>query len=265
MAYRIKNWKKFQHFKDRRPPWIKLYRDILDDADFFELSDGDAKTLILLWLIAGDDEDQKGLLPCAKKLAFRLRKKESEIKQSLNRLSHWLIQDDINVISEGYQLGSPETETETETETYKPEGEAETETETETESSQIASQLVAACSAVWSAYSNAYLDRYGTAPVRNAKVSSQVKQFCKRIPMEDAPHVAAFFLRNDHAFYITKGHAFGILLADAEKVRTEWATNRTVSASQARMKDSTQGRVNVWTKIINDERMKDENLQNGPQ
>ena len=31
---RIKNWNRFQHFKDRKPPWIKLYRDILDDLAF---------------------------------------------------------------------------------------------------------------------------------------------------------------------------------------------------------------------------------------
>ena len=28
----IKNWWKFQHYKDRRPSWIKLYEEILDDA-----------------------------------------------------------------------------------------------------------------------------------------------------------------------------------------------------------------------------------------
>ena len=36
---RIKNWKKFQHFRDRKPPWIKLYRDLLGeqhDSNFAE-------------------------------------------------------------------------------------------------------------------------------------------------------------------------------------------------------------------------------------
>ena len=37
MTYRIKGWVKFQHFKDRRPPWIKLYRDILEDPDWHDL------------------------------------------------------------------------------------------------------------------------------------------------------------------------------------------------------------------------------------
>ena len=33
---RIRNFDKFQHFKDRRPPWIKLYRDLLEDLDWHE-------------------------------------------------------------------------------------------------------------------------------------------------------------------------------------------------------------------------------------
>lgn len=28
---RVKNWEKFQHYKDRRPPWIKFHVELLDD------------------------------------------------------------------------------------------------------------------------------------------------------------------------------------------------------------------------------------------
>lgn len=34
----IKNWRRFQHYRDRRPDWVKLYIDLLDDADFTQLS-----------------------------------------------------------------------------------------------------------------------------------------------------------------------------------------------------------------------------------
>jgi hypothetical protein len=111
---RIKNWSKHQHFKDRTPPWIKLYRDILDDPDWHELDGDTAKVLISLWLIASEDETHSGLLPCSRKLAFRLRIKESQLKQYITKLSHWLLQDDINVISDGYQVDAPERERETE-------------------------------------------------------------------------------------------------------------------------------------------------------
>jgi hypothetical protein len=33
VTIRIKNWAQFQHFKDRKPPWVKLYRDLLDDME----------------------------------------------------------------------------------------------------------------------------------------------------------------------------------------------------------------------------------------
>ena len=113
---RIKNWTKFQHFKDRRPPWVKLYRDILDDIEWHELDPIAAKVLVMLWLIASEDE---GRIPDTKTLAFRLRLTEIKTKEIVSKLSHWLEQDDINVISEGYQLDLPERETETEIETKK--------------------------------------------------------------------------------------------------------------------------------------------------
>lgn len=118
---KIKNWEKFQHFKDRRPPWIKLYRDLLDDAEWAELSPPNAKFLIMLWLLASEE---KGELPDTKTIAFRLRMSEKSVKSIVSELSHWLIQDDINTISHCHQLGPSETEAYTkERETYNTETE----------------------------------------------------------------------------------------------------------------------------------------------
>ena len=119
MSIRIKNWKKLQHFKDRTPPWIKLYRDLLDDPDWHDLEGIDAKLLVGLWLIASEDETHNGTLPSLRKLAFRLRIQEVYLEQAFTRLSHWLIRDDIGSISGRYQDDAPETETETETEKRK--------------------------------------------------------------------------------------------------------------------------------------------------
>lgn len=132
MSVRIKDWNKFQHFKDRTPPWIKLYRDILDDPDWHDLDGDSAKVLVMLWLIASEDDSHNGILPDARRLAFRLRIKESELEQHLTKLSHYLIRDDINAISPRYQVDAPErageeTETERERETEgETEGEADT-------------------------------------------------------------------------------------------------------------------------------------------
>ena len=106
---KIKNWSKFQHFKDRRPPWIKLYRDILDDIEWHELDARASKVLVMCWLIASEYD---GNLPDTKTLAFRLRMSEKDTKDCVSKLSHWLDQDDIAVISDVYQHDLLETEKE---------------------------------------------------------------------------------------------------------------------------------------------------------
>jgi hypothetical protein len=84
--------------------------------EWYELDPLASKVLVMCWLIASEDD---GKLPSAKTLAFRLRMTEKQTIDCLNKLSHWLEQDDINKISSQYQTDSLETETETETETYK--------------------------------------------------------------------------------------------------------------------------------------------------
>jgi hypothetical protein len=105
---KIKNWEEFQHFKDRTPPWIKLYRYLLDDPEWHELSGDDSKILVMLWLIASEDKAMQGNLPNSKTLAFRLRITELQLNHHLTKLSSWLILDDNNVISLCYQTDAPE-------------------------------------------------------------------------------------------------------------------------------------------------------------
>lgn len=106
-------------------------------------------------------------------------------------------------------------------------------------------ELQIACRSTWKAYSDAYFSRYETEPVRNATVNTQVKSFVKRIGADESPHVAAFFLQSNSQFYVQRGHTFGNLLADAEKLRTEWATGRTMTGTRARQIDATQANYSV--------------------
>ena len=48
----IENWREFQHYRDRNPPWIKLYVNLLDDYDYYSLPDNHKLILIHLWLLA---------------------------------------------------------------------------------------------------------------------------------------------------------------------------------------------------------------------
>lgn len=52
----VKNWDKFQHYKDRNPPWIKLHRTLLNDYDFGCLQDASKLHLMLIWLLASQTE-----------------------------------------------------------------------------------------------------------------------------------------------------------------------------------------------------------------
>ena len=51
-TFSVKNFQKFQHYKDRAPPWIKLYNDLLDDYEFGLLPDASKMHLIAIWLLA---------------------------------------------------------------------------------------------------------------------------------------------------------------------------------------------------------------------
>lgn len=92
------------------------------------------------------------------------------------------------------------------------------------------------CRETWANYSAAYAGRYGTDPVRNAKVNTQVKQLVQRIGSE-APDVAGWFVAHPGGFYVQRMHDFGALLADAEKLRTEWATGRVMTSTAAKQSD----------------------------
>lgn len=50
--FSIKNFSKYQHYKDRNPPWIKLHFSLLHDRDFMSLTPSQRWELIGLWLLA---------------------------------------------------------------------------------------------------------------------------------------------------------------------------------------------------------------------
>src|ERR1035437_10335500 len=58
---RVKNFEHFQHYKDRSPPWIKLYNELLDDYEFGNLPDASKCHLMSIWLLASRYENK---IPC---------------------------------------------------------------------------------------------------------------------------------------------------------------------------------------------------------
>ena len=111
---KIKNWQRFQHYTNRKPSWIKLYRDLLDDPEWAALDGNTAKILVMLWLLAAEGEN--GGLPDNETIAFRLRKSTKDINAAISKLCHWLVQDASNPLAAGYQDASLEREREKEKE-----------------------------------------------------------------------------------------------------------------------------------------------------
>ena len=50
--FKVRNWDKLQHYKDRSPPWIKLYNDLLENYEFSMLEDNEKFHLLGIYLLA---------------------------------------------------------------------------------------------------------------------------------------------------------------------------------------------------------------------
>ena len=83
-VYMVKSWSEFQHYKDRKPPWIKLHRSLLDSWEYASLSPMSAKLLPLVWLLASEEE---GCIDVdVHNIAFRFRMTEKEVKPAVDEL-----------------------------------------------------------------------------------------------------------------------------------------------------------------------------------
>jgi hypothetical protein len=95
MILRVKGWARFQHYKHRRPPWIRLHRSLLDDVDWHRLPVASRALAPMLWLLAS--ETPEGSIDGASDtLAFRLRIASTELEEALNPLiaGGWIIKSD---------------------------------------------------------------------------------------------------------------------------------------------------------------------------
>jgi hypothetical protein len=255
-----KNWSDFQHYKDRAPPWIKLHKGLLDNFEFHSLQLASRALAPMLWLLASEEKD--GVIDKThEQLAFRLRCTPQEVASAVSDLidkGFFVSLDDaIKPLAECLQPAVPETERETEVETYKPEAETKTELLAPQGDADGPNPVNLE---TWKAYKQAYCQRYGVDPVRNKTVNAQIKGFVARLG-EEAPEVAAFYLRSNKAFYVQQSHSVGQLLKDAEGLRTQWATGRAVTQAEATMADATQARGNVWEQVRAD--FKTEKVING--
>jgi hypothetical protein len=117
---RIKNWREFQHYTDRLPPWVKLHHSLLDNFEFHSLPVASKALAPMLWLLASENLDGS-ISDDLTKVAFRLRTTVNDVQTALKPLiDKGFVASDSNVLADCEQRALPETETETETEARKP-------------------------------------------------------------------------------------------------------------------------------------------------
>lgn len=113
------------------------------------------------------------------------------------------------------------------------------------EKESAGTELQEACKETWARYCNAYLNRYGTEPIRNAGVNSMIKQFVQKLGFVDSPFVAEFYVQHNDRFYVQKTHPVSLMSKDAEGLRTQWATGRSMTATRASQIDKSQANYSV--------------------
>jgi hypothetical protein len=120
---RVKGWARFQHYKNRKPPWIRLYRELLDNKDWHKLSYASRSLAVALWLIASEHENpEAGLISDDyEELAFRVRMKNTDVVESIKELiKHGFLdhicEDQPDLLAPCYQHATPESESESESE-----------------------------------------------------------------------------------------------------------------------------------------------------
>jgi len=104
--------------------------------------------------------------------------------------------------------------------------------------------------ATWRSYIDGYCNRYGVEPLRNKQTNSQMAQFCRSVALDEAPLIAAYYVMHNEQWFVKSSHSVGILLQNAQKLRTEWATNTMVTSTTARQIDNSQSNANAVQEAI---------------
>jgi hypothetical protein len=127
LPVKVKSWSEFQHYKNRRPPWIKLHHELLDNYDFNCLPVASRALAPMIWLLAS--ESSEGTLPAdLEQMSFRLHQTQNELLAALKPLiaKGFLVLEkgDSELLAERKQDAMLE---ESREETYKQETEGESE------------------------------------------------------------------------------------------------------------------------------------------
>lgn len=119
----VKNFERFQHYKDRAPPWIKFHASTLDDYEFAQLPDASKGHLLSIWLLASKLDNR--IPNDAKWIARRINATERVDIELLVRAGFLSEQDASGTLATRTQDACLETEERERREETETEGEAE--------------------------------------------------------------------------------------------------------------------------------------------
>lgn len=225
----ILNWEKYNPRGDvKKPSWFRFENSLIDDPQYFKWSAEELKALIYILSMASRKNSSRVSLYLEhaddvcniSEVTIRNVLQKMVLKQTLTVLKDSRAESARVHVQDPHATGRDGTNGTGRDETVPA-------------LSRAPEQSGGA--AAWEAYRDEYQNRYGAEPVRNASVNSKLLQFAKRLVAEEAPEVARFYVRHPDAFYVKQLHPVGLLLKDAEALRTQWARGRAVTGTDARM------------------------------
>lgn len=118
MILKIRNWEKFQHYKDRRPPWIKLHFSMLSSKDWVMFNDSERVLAVASMLLASQSDLEPGCFEADPEYIKRVAYLNSEpnFKPLIDNGFLEVVQADDSERKHLLAEFRPETEAETETE-----------------------------------------------------------------------------------------------------------------------------------------------------
>ncbi len=122
MGLKIADWAKWQTYRKDRgtPPWIKVHRSLMTNAEWAMLTDSEKGQLVSLWIAAADKEGEIPEEPRILQKVCMLDEQPNINKFiDLGFLTTTCQPDDNQMTTKRQPDDAPETETETETETDK--------------------------------------------------------------------------------------------------------------------------------------------------
>lgn len=118
---RVRGWDKYQHYKDRNPPWIKLHQELLTSLTWTLADDASRVLMVAIMLLASRTENKVPANPDYLKRVAYLHQ-APDLSQLVHLEFIEIIDDSGQVVTDASKaLASARPETEEETETYKPE------------------------------------------------------------------------------------------------------------------------------------------------